>query len=129
MLTANLLLHLNTFVLLFRMSTKSPSPALAVIAGKALYPRKMPSGPAQPPSPERPQSGGDGDRTSAALGGRDGTELRSEERCGPLTITRVRKDDGRSLILYGHAESQAELARAEREDATAREPEGRDDPV
>jgi hypothetical protein len=108
------------------MSTKSPSP---VIGGEALYPRKMPSGPAQPPSPERPQSDGGGDRTSAASGELDGIELRSEEHCGPLTITRVLKDDGRSLILYGHAESQAELAQAEREEAAAREPEGRDGPA
>ena len=89
----------------------------------------MPSGPAQPPSPEQPQSIGGEARTSAASGGQDDVELGGEERSGPLTIARVVKDDGRSLILYGHAESQAELAEAEREDATAREPEGRDGPA
>jgi hypothetical protein len=99
------------------------------MGGEALYPRKMPSSPLQPPSPERPQSAGGKDRTSAASGNEDDVELGAEERSGPLTITRVVKDDGRSLILYGHAESQAELAQAEREDATAREPEGRDDPA
>jgi len=89
----------------------------------------MPSDPGQPPSPERPQSAGGGNRASAASGGRDNVTLGAEERSGPLTITRVVKDDGRSLILYGHAESQAELAQAERDDATAREPEDRDGPA
>jgi hypothetical protein len=97
--------------------------------GEALYPRKMPSDPGQPPSPERPQSVGDDDRLSAASGGRDEVELGAEERSGPLKITRVVKDDGRSLILYGHAESPAELAHAEHEDATVREAEDRDDPA
>jgi hypothetical protein len=89
----------------------------------------MPSDPGQPPSPERPQSVGGEDRASAASGGHDDAALGAEERSGPLTITRVSKDDGRSLILYSHDESQAELAQAEREDATAREPEDRDGPA
>jgi hypothetical protein len=78
----------------------------------------MPSDPGQPPSPERPQSVGAGDRAGAASGGHDGVELEGDERSGPLTITRVSKDDGRALILYGHDEAQAEL-----EDAAAREAE------
>jgi hypothetical protein len=41
-----------------------------------------------------------------------------------LTITRVVKDDGRALILYGHAESSAEL-----DDETAAEPERRSGPA
>jgi hypothetical protein len=99
----------------------------------------MPSDPAQPPSPKRPQSAGADDRPSPAPGEQQSVELAVEERSGPLTITRVVKDDGRSLILYGHAESQAELAEAgredsaareaERADATAREAEGRDGPA
>jgi hypothetical protein len=89
----------------------------------------MPSGPAQPPSPKRPQSAGADDRSRPDRGEHESVELEAEKRSGPLTITRVVKDDGRSLILYGHAESQAELAEAEREDATAREPEGRDGPA
>lgn len=84
----------------------------------------MPSGPAQPPSPERPQSAGAGDRSSAAPGEQGGTERGAEECFGPLTITRVLKDDGRSLILYGHDESPAEPG-----GATAREPELRDGPA
>ena len=86
----------------------------------------MPSSPAQPPSPKRPQSAGADDRSSPNGGEQESVELEAEERSGPLTIARVVKDDGRSLILYGHAESQAELAEAERENATAREPEDRD---
>jgi hypothetical protein len=93
----------------------------------------MPSDPGQPPSPERPQterpqSVGAGDRAGAASGGQDGVELEGEERSGPLTITRVSKDDGRALILYGHDEAQAGLAQAELEDAAAREPERGDGP-
>jgi hypothetical protein len=121
LLTANLLLHLNTFVLLFRTSAKSPPP---VTDGEALYPRKMSSGPAQPPSPEQPQSAGAKDRAGAASDEQDGVELRADERTGPLTIMRVAKDDGRSLILYGHDESPAEL-----EAATACELERRDGPA
>jgi hypothetical protein len=83
----------------------------------------MPSDPGQPPSPERPQSVGGEDRKSAASGGHDDVALGAEERCGPLTITRVVKDDGRSLILYGHAESQAELAQPVLDDTAAAEPE------
>jgi hypothetical protein len=89
----------------------------------------MPSGPAQPPSPKRPQGAGGVDRSRPDRGEQESVELEAEERSGPLTITRVVKDDGRALILYGHAESQAELAEAEREGATAREPEGRDGPA
>jgi hypothetical protein len=69
----------------------------------------MPSGPAQPPSPKRPQDAGNEDRTSAAADAQHDAELGVEERSGPLTITRVVKDDGRSLILYGHSAAQAEL--------------------
>jgi hypothetical protein len=126
LLTANLLLHLNTFVATFRVSTKSPLP---VAWGKALYPRKMPSDPAQPPSPEPPRSGGADDRTSTASGEQERIEPGSEQRYGPLRITRVVKDDGRSLILYGHDESRAELAQAELEKTTAREPEHGDSPA
>lgn len=88
----------------------------------------MPSDPAEPTSPRQPQSAGGEDRTSAAAGGQHDIELSAAERSGPLTITRVVKDDGRSLILYGHAESQAELAQAERDDPAARERERRDGP-
>ncbi|HWF32143.1 MAG TPA: hypothetical protein VG188_06275 [Solirubrobacteraceae bacterium] len=83
----------------------------------------MPSGPAQPPPPERPASADSGDRASAGAGARGGVESAAEERYGPLTITRVTKDDGRSLILYGHDESQAERA-----GASAREPQRRAGP-
>jgi hypothetical protein len=89
----------------------------------------MPSDPGQPPSPERPQSVDGEDRASAASGRRGHVELGAGERSGPLTVTRVGKDDGRALILYGHAESQTELARAEREEASSREPEDRDGPA
>jgi hypothetical protein len=99
----------------------------------------MPTGPAQPPSPEPPRSGGADDRTSTAPAEQERIELGSEQRYGPLTITRVAKDDGRALILYNHAESQTELAQAELEDATereakledaaVREPERRDGPA
>ena len=109
------------------MPEKSPLP---VTGGKALYPRGMPSGPAQPPSPERPQSGDADDRTSAASDEQDRSELESEQRSGPLRITRVLKDDGRALILYGHDESQAELGgQAELGNAPARDPQHRDGPA
>ena len=84
----------------------------------------MPSGPAQPPPPEQPHSPREDDLSSTPAVEQDGPEHRPEERSGPLTITRVVKDDGRSLILYGHDESQAEL-----EDALAREGERRDGPA
>jgi len=89
----------------------------------------MPSDPGQSPSPERPQSVDGEDRASAASSRQDDVELGAGERSGPLTVTRVVKDDGRSLILYGHAESQAELAQAERDDSAAHEPERRDGPA
>jgi hypothetical protein len=37
-------------------------------------------------------------------------EAGAEQRYGPLAIARVHKDDGRALILYGHAEVQSEGA-------------------
>lgn len=30
--------------------------------------------------------------------------VQDPERCGPVTLTRHRKDDGRALILYSHDE-------------------------
>jgi hypothetical protein len=120
LLTANLLLHLNTFVPIFRTAAKSPFRAAG---DEALYPRKMPSAPAHPPSPERPQSAREDERSSAAPSEQGRAEREREERSGPLTITRVRKDDGRSLILYGHDETQAEL-----DDATAHQPQRMPEP-
>ncbi|HWX74900.1 MAG TPA: hypothetical protein VNZ05_06320 [Solirubrobacteraceae bacterium] len=42
--------------------------------------------------------------------GRDGrtADVASEsERCGPVTVERQRKDDGRALILYSHGDGDA----------------------
>jgi hypothetical protein len=89
----------------------------------------MPSDPGQPPSPERPQSVDGEDQASAASGRQNDVELGAGERSGPLTVTRVVKDDGRSLILYSHEESQAELAPATLDDTAATEPEHRDGPA
>lgn len=74
----------------------------------------MAVGPIQPPSPEqRP-----GDRPLPP--GRDDAtpEQATEERFGPLRITRVEKDDGRALILYSHDEQP----RPQAGDASAQEP-------
>ncbi|HEX8714121.1 MAG TPA: hypothetical protein VF706_01015 [Solirubrobacteraceae bacterium] len=32
--------------------------------------------------------------------------VQDPERCGPVTLTRHRKDDGRALILYSHDEDR-----------------------
>jgi hypothetical protein len=84
----------------------------------------MPSSPAQPPTPEQPQSARADDQSSTAPGERDRVERSSDERYGPLTITRVLKDDARALILYGHDESPTEF-----DEATARESESQDGPA
>ena len=69
----------------------------------------MASGPAEPPPPEQPQDARS-ERSAPTLGRRaDAPEQPPGERFGPLTITRVVKDDGRSLILYAHDEAQTEL--------------------
>jgi hypothetical protein len=48
------------------------------------------------PSPVRtPQSEG---------GGGKGEQVPASERCGPVVITRLSKDDGRRLIFYSRAE-------------------------
>jgi hypothetical protein len=60
----------------------------------------MAVGPAQPASPKQPH----GDRPPPPEHDEATPEPASDERFGPLTITRVQKDDGRALILYGHDE-------------------------
>jgi hypothetical protein len=60
----------------------------------------MAVGPAQPPSPKQPH----GDRPLPPEHDETTPETASDERFGPLTITRVHKDDGRALILYSHNE-------------------------
>jgi hypothetical protein len=47
---------------------------------------------AEPPAPESPQAGRSEQRSEDA----------QAERFGPVALTRVRKDDGRALILYRH---------------------------
>jgi hypothetical protein len=81
----------------------------------------MASGPAQPPPPH---GDGAGDRSEAQASRPDALAGAAGERFGPLALTRVSKDDGRALILYGHDESQAEP-----DDAAAAEPERQDDPA
>jgi hypothetical protein len=84
----------------------------------------MASGPAQPPPPEQPHGDGAGARSKAQASEPDAQASAAGERFGPLTVTRVSKDDGRALILYGHDESHAELD----DDAAAAEPKRQDDP-
>jgi hypothetical protein len=84
----------------------------------------MASGPAQPPPPRQPHGDSSGDRSEAQPGEGDALGHAADERFGPLSVTRVSKDDGRALILYGHDESQAEPG-----DAPTAAPERRDDPA
>ena len=51
--------------------------------------------PSEPSPVRRPQNGG---------GGEKGEQEHACERCGPVVITRLSKDDGRRLILYSRAE-------------------------
>ena len=64
----------------------------------------MASGPAEPPSPEQPQDARSERSAPTPRRREDTPEQPPGERFGPLTITRVVKDDGRALILYGHDE-------------------------
>lgn len=61
----------------------------------------MPAGAAD--SESRPSTA---DEATAVAAGARG------EREGPLVISRLRKDDGRALILYSHASSEAQDAHA-----------------
>jgi hypothetical protein len=78
----------------------------------------MAIGPAQPPSPQQPPDGRSSDRPPPPGQEEAASEQTSEERFGPLTITRVEKDDGRALILYGHDEQTS----SQPDDASAPEP-------
>jgi hypothetical protein len=84
----------------------------------------MASGPAQPPPPEQPHDDSAGDRSGAQASEPDPLEQAADERFGPLSVTRVSKDDGRALILYSHDESQPALD----DEAAVAEPERQDDP-
>jgi hypothetical protein len=64
-------------------------------------------GPVQPPSPQQPPDGRSSDRPPPPGHEDAASEQTSEERFGPLTITRVAKDDGRALSLYSHDEEPA----------------------
>jgi hypothetical protein len=47
-------------------------------------------------------------RGSASDRGEDeGKQPRPSERCGPIAVTRLLKDDGRRLILFARAEDPA----------------------
>jgi hypothetical protein len=85
----------------------------------------MPAGPVQPPSPEPPQDGRADARAQTPARGEDAPgqppDTAGGECFGPLTLMRLRKDDGRSLILYGHDETQTKLG-----DAAALQPDRRD---
>jgi hypothetical protein len=85
----------------------------------------MASGPAQPPPPEQPHGDSAGDRLGARASEPEPLEHTADEHFGPLSVTRVSKDDGRALILYGHDESQSELD----DEAAVAEPERQDDPA
>ena len=52
------------------------------------------------------------ERRDSAL--QDDVQEREPERCGPVTIARHRKDDGRALILYARVEAATAGARRER---------------
>jgi hypothetical protein len=66
----------------------------------------MAAGPDQPPSPEQPPNAGSAGRAPQPPRAGDASQEASGERYGPLGLTRIRKDDGRSLILYSHDEQQ-----------------------
>jgi hypothetical protein len=51
--------------------------------------------PSEPSPLRRPQNGG---------GGEQAARVHACERCGPVVIRRLSKDDGRRLILYSRAE-------------------------
>jgi hypothetical protein len=88
----------------------------------------MAAGPAQPPSPEQPQDGRSYAGAQSSARGAGAPEqppvAADDEPYGPLTIARLRKDDGRSLILYGHDGAQAEL-----DDSAASQPDRQDSPA
>jgi hypothetical protein len=63
----------------------------------------MAPGSVKPRSPDGPQGPRSADEISATQ--RDANS--PGERFGPLTITRVVKDDGRALILYGHDDADS----------------------
>jgi len=81
----------------------------------------MVAGPVQPPAPEQPQSARSDRSAPTPPRGEDTPEQPPGERFGPLSVTRLVKDDGRALILYTDEHAQAELG-----DATAPTPERRD---
>lgn len=71
-----------------------------------IYPRRMPAA-----ADAEPHSPGAAAPAGAGRGGPPGTAERGpgqREREGPLLIGRLRKDDGRALILYSHAPSEAQ---------------------
>jgi hypothetical protein len=83
----------------------------------------MAAGPDQPPSPEQPPGTGSGERGSQPPHSNEASREAVNERYGPLELTRLRKDDGRALILYSHDEGPPPQA----SDDSASEPnDGRD---
>jgi hypothetical protein len=66
----------------------------------------MAADPDEPRSPEQQSDAGAGERAPAPPAAGEASREATDERYGPLELTRVRKDDGRSLILYSHDEQQ-----------------------
>jgi len=61
-----------------------------------VYPRAMAGKPAEPPAAGQAQSSAE-----------DNVEPGAGERAGPLAVERLRKADGRALILYSSAGREA----------------------
>jgi hypothetical protein len=68
----------------------------------------MAADPDEPRSPEQQSNAGFGGRAPEPPGAGDASREADNERYGPLELTRVRKDDGRALILYSHDEQPAQ---------------------
>jgi hypothetical protein len=74
------------------------------LTGDGVYPRAMGSGSAKRPPPDRAEREAP---TGAADAAPLGNGLAGEgEHTGPVAIRRLRKDDGRALILYSHDERE-----------------------
>jgi hypothetical protein len=80
-----------------RENRSDPVAARSAHALPGVYPRGMAGKPAESSPPGRAQS---------ARGKQEGEEERPGERCGPLAIARLAKDDGRALILYTRTEGR-----------------------
>jgi hypothetical protein len=81
----------------------TPPPGAGAVRGP-VYPRQMSGEPAESPRPRPSHRDAEGGKRQSESERRRWSEPeRPGERVGPLTLTRLVKDDGRALILYTRA--------------------------